>query len=107
MSNLLNFTVYCQTAQKTLLPWRIASLTPPDATFRSFFQNFVVPKVQEDGKDLVATYIGRGKEKLDAVDSDLGVAEVVSLFGPFVKYMVEDVDQAMTDTTGILCSSLL
>ena len=50
-----------------------------------FFNNSVAPKFQEGNKDLVASHVGRGKDSLDAVDSDIGVAEVVPLFGPFVK----------------------
>ena len=90
----LNYTVYSQTTRKTLLSWRIASLTPPDATFLCFFNNSVAPKFQEGNKDLVATHVGRGKDSLDAVDSDIGVAEVVSLFGSFVKYTVKSIDEA-------------
>jgi hypothetical protein len=82
-----------------LLFWRIASLTPPEATFHSFFNNVVAPNIQEDGKDIVTTYVGRGKDCLDIVDSDLGVSDVVKLFGPFVKYLVENMDQA-TSTSG-------
>ena len=43
-----------------------------------------------DDKDLIATYIGRGKENLDVVDSDLGIAEVVGMFGPFAKFLVKN-----------------
>ena len=75
--SILNFTVYRQTTRNTLLPWRIASLT------RCFFNNPVAPKFQEGNKDLVATHVGRGKDSLDAVHSDNGVAEVVPFFGPF------------------------
>ena len=35
-----------------------------------FLQRF-----QEGNKDLVATHVGRGKDSLDAVDSNIGVAE--------------------------------
>ena len=42
---------------------------------------FVAPKFQEGNKDLVVTHVGRGEDSLDAV----GIAEVVPLFGPFVK----------------------
>ena len=34
------------------------------------------------------------KDNLDAVDSDIGVAEVVPLFGLFVKYTLKSIDQA-------------
>ena len=42
----------------------------------------------------MATYVGRGKDNLDAVDSDLVVVQVVTLFGPFVKYILKILDQA-------------
>ena len=33
---MLNFTVYNRTASRTLVPWRIHALNPPDITFRGF-----------------------------------------------------------------------
>ena len=54
-----------------------------------FLQRF-----QEGNKDLVATHVGRGKDSLDAVDSNIGVAEVVPLFGLFVRYTVKSIDEA-------------
>ena len=58
-----------------------------------FPQNSALTKI-ENGKHLVATYVGRGKDNLDAVDSDLVVVQVVTLFGPFVKYILKILDQA-------------
>ena len=34
-------------------------------------------------------YVGKGKDALDLVDSELVILEVTSLFGPFVKYAVD------------------
>ena len=85
--SILNYTVYCQTTRKTLLPWRIASLTPPDDTFRCFFNNSVAPKFQEGNKDLVATHVGVWMQLIV-------IAEGVPLFGPFMKYTVKSIDEA-------------
>ena len=60
----------------------------------------MAPKIPEDGKDLVATYIGKGKDCLDVVDSDLGVSEVITVFGPFVKYLVENMEESAASIPG-------
>ena len=39
---------------------------------------------------LSEVYIGKVKESLDHVDPDLIIEEVVPVFGPFVKFAVEE-----------------
>ena len=34
---MLNYYVFCQTRKKTLVPWTIEALEPPNVTFREFF----------------------------------------------------------------------
>ena len=92
--SLLNYSVYCKTARRCLLPWNIGPITPPNATFRVFFTANVAPLVQEPNRELEGTFVGSSKDKLDSVNCDMCVADVVSLFGPFVKFMVEEIGGA-------------
>ena len=96
-TKMLNFTVYHRTARKTLVPWRINKVTPPDVTFRGFYHEqgsrFVQGRSSGPSATLLelhATYVGSSKEQLDQVDPDLGVLEVIRTFGPYAKFLVED-----------------
>ena len=86
---MLKYAILNNTTNRTLSPWRIESVNPPNATFRSFFNQ----RSRLDGVldvDLVSTYVGKNKEDLDPVNDDLVVLEVINVFGPFVKYLVDD-----------------
>ena len=84
---LLNFCVYCTSARRTLLPWKIAECPLPTFTFKQFYEE----KVGSEFSDQVLkqVFVGQTKESLDLVDNDLVVAEVLSVFGRYVKYNVE------------------
>ena len=69
------------------LSWRIASVNPP-STLRSFFSG-QVQDLCEQSDELSEVFIGQAKDHLDLVDPDLVIAEVVAVFGRFVKYTVE------------------
>ena len=81
---------------KTLVPWTIEALNPPNVTFREF----LCSKFDLHGRtprELDKTFVGRSKEKLDLVGADLVAADVVQTFGPYVKYLVKEVNSIMTD----------
>ena len=82
---MLNYSVFCQTRKKTLVPWTMEALDPPNVTFRQFLSQ----KVRLDVLQLDKTFVGKSKTNLDPVAPDLVVADVIQTFGPFVKYFVE------------------
>ena len=85
---LLNFSVYCTSARRTLLPWKIAECPLPTFTFKQFYEEKVVSEFSD--RVLKQDFVGQTKESLDLVDHDLVVAEVLSVFGRYVvKYNVE------------------
>ena len=90
---LINFTVYCNSSKRVLLPWQISRVHPPSVTFQGYFHQELSAKCP-DGFSLSQVYVGKGKYALDFVDLELVILEVTSLFGPFVKYTV---DQSSTE----------
>ena len=84
---LLNFCVYCTSARRTLLPWKIAECPLPTFTFKQFYEEKVGSEFSD--RVLKQVFVGQTKESLDLVDHDLVVAEVLSVFGRYVKYNVE------------------
>ena len=93
---MLNYNVFCQTRKKTLVPWTIEALEPPNVTFREFLSQ----RVDLDGLHLDNTFVRRSKDSLDSVAPDLVAADVIQTFGPFVKYYVEQMTSARLVTPG-------
>ena len=85
MSVLANVLVYCVETKKTLVQWRITSVSPPDVTFVNFLQDSILNQPCE----LKNVYVGRQKESLDEADMNMCVSQVVSMFGPFIKFHVK------------------
>ena len=84
---LVNCSVYCNARSKTLLLWTIKKVPEPDFTFRVFFTQEVLQRIEKrDGLQLQSAHAGRSKETLDHVELDLSVQAVVVSFGPFVKF---------------------
>ena len=72
---MLNYHVFCSSKNKTLVPWTIEALNPPNVTFREFLYS----KFDLHGRTprkLDKTFVGRSKEKLDLVGADLVAADV-------------------------------
>ena len=92
---MLNFTVYNKTSRKTSVPWRIHAVNPPDLTFRGFYHQegarFIEGGSHSAQLELHSTFVGSSKDRLDAVDSDLKVLDVTSVFGPYAKFVVEEI----------------
>ena len=59
--------------------------------FVLFFATNIAQRVQEPNRELDSAFVGASKHKLDSVDCDMCVADVTSLFDPFVKFIVEEV----------------
>ena len=64
---------------------------PPNVAFRGFYSTTVAARVDQPNRELESVFVGASKEKLDPVECDMYVADVTSLFGPFVKFVVEEV----------------
>ena len=64
------------------------------------FREFLSKKVDLDGLQLDKTFVGRSKANLDPVAPDLVASDVVQIFGPFVKYCVEQMTSASLVTQG-------
>ena len=74
-------------SKKSFLPWKIAECPLPTFTFKQFYEEKVGSKFSD--QVLKQVFVGQTKESLDLVDYDLVVAEVLSVFGRYVKYNVE------------------
>ena len=96
---MLNFTVYCKSSNKTIFPWRICAVNPPDVTFRRFYHKEMKEQPGVDSLVLDSTFVGRSKDSLDAVDSDLRVLDVTGMFGPFAKFCVKDLERLTLPST--------
>ena len=84
---LLTYCVYCTSSRRTILPWRIGKCQVPTLTFKQFYDEQVGSGYSD--RVLKEVFVGQNKESLDLVDYDLTMAEVLSVFGRYVKYTVE------------------
>lgn len=92
---VIDYTVYCQTRRRTILPWKITSVGHPSCTFKEFFASVVKPACSASTSSadppqivLKEVYVGKSKDSLDSVDAHLVINEVVPVFGYFVKFTV-------------------
>ena len=100
MALLLNFTV-CVPSRfsfKTVVPWTIKVVNPPNSTYSLFFES--VELSGTDQMTLNQTFVGKAKDRLDLVDSGLVVADVAPTFGPYTKFVLRDSDDQVSRTTG-------
>jgi len=72
--------------KKNSFPWKIAECPLPTFTFKQFYEEKVGSEFSD--RVLKQVFVGQTKESLDLVDYDLVVAEVLSVFGRYVKYNV-------------------
>lgn len=78
------------------MPWKIAAVGQPSFTFRQFFDAVVKLQCTTSNHDwclLSQVFIGKAKETLDSVDQELIISEVVPIFGPFIKYTIEQEEE--------------
>ena len=69
--SMINATVFCVSARRTVFPWQIIAVEPPDSTFRASFNCKLKGRLDE-GNDrgrlqLRQMYVGKKKESLDKV----------------------------------------
>ena len=92
---MLNFTVYNRSNSRTLVPWRIHGVNPPDISFRGFYHNeatrFIEGGSAASRLELQSTFVGASKERMDLVDSSLKAMDVISVFGLYAKFIVEEI----------------
>ena len=79
MSTLANVTVYCLNTKTTLTQWRIQTVNPPDVT----------SNLTQSPCELKKVYVGKQKDCVDEADITMCVSQVISMFGPFIKFHVE------------------
>lgn len=92
---LLNYTVYCKSSKRTVLPWRIVLVHPPSHTYSSFFEVEVKASCPATC-ELNQVHVGRSKDGLDLVDSTLTIADVTNVFGSFVKFSIDAAPEPAT-----------
>ena len=58
----------------------------PDITYQGFYhQEGLALQL-----DLHSTFVGSSKERMDLVDSNLKAKDVISVLGPYAKFLVEE-----------------
>ncbi|XP_019863167.1 PREDICTED: uncharacterized protein LOC109592033 [Amphimedon queenslandica] len=74
---------------KILLPWSIIRLNDEAITIEEFYRDCVEPRLEGNHFQVSSAYVGQDRNSLDLVDElSLPVLSVVSLFGPFLRYLV-------------------
>ena len=84
-----------------LLPWTIVSVTDDQHSFNDFYTSNIQPREagsSETSYDVESAQVGPCKDRLDRVDLELQVCQVVENFGRYVKYVVTS---TVSDTNGI------
>lgn len=86
---LLNVLVVSKEDSKVLLGWEIIRSLSPEATFESLFHEKLVPRINpphpQSKVKLDSCFIGKEKHCLDKTDVSFLIADVSSMFEPFVK----------------------
>ena len=92
---MLNFTIYNRSDRRTLVPWRIHGVNTLDISFQGFYHNEATHFIERGSAasrlELQSTFVGASKERMDLVDSSLKAIDVIGLFGPYAKFIVEDI----------------
>ena len=97
---LLNVLVVAKEDSRTLLGWEIMRTLSPEATFESLFREKILLRINKplpcprDQVQLESCFVGKEKHQLDKTSVDLPIADVVTTFGPYIKFFVTFADQA-------------
>lgn len=67
------------------MPWQISNVQPHSLTFQDFWREELASKCPD--RVLSQVFIGKAKDCLDRVASDLVVLEVATIFGRYIKYL--------------------
>ena len=70
-------------------------MSPLNITFHGFYHREATRFIEGCSRvaelELSKVFVGRCKEALDLVDSEMTVLEVASVFGPYTKFIVEQI----------------
>ena len=87
----MNVCVYSLSKKSSLLPWTIVSVSDDQQSFSDFFRSNIQPRLagsSETSYDVESAQVGPCKDRLDKVDLELQVCQVVESFGRYLKYVV-------------------
>ncbi len=101
--SIINYCVFCNTNKRSVLPWQICAVNPPSLTFRNFFLSEVLP--QRGNSEIADVFVGKTKESLDRVNYELVIADVISVFGPFVKFNTTEQTNEEVSIVASVCFS--
>ena len=98
MAVLLNFTVSLLSKSNSM-PGQSKLLTPPTKPLRNSFPLWTICT---SNLVLDQAFVGKAKDRLDIVGSNLTISDVVPVFGPYVKFLCKknDGDVALEATVG-------
>ena len=65
-------------------------MNPPNSTFRNFFCSEVL--LNCDRCTIQEVFVGKIKDSLDVVDSELIIGNIAQVFGPYVNFIVVEAD---------------
>ena len=85
---LINYSTYCLSKKNTILPWKISAVNQPLCTFKDFYESEIKQQCN-DGCVLSQVFTGKTKDSLDIVDANLIITQVIPMFGPFVKFTID------------------
>ena len=92
--SIVNLTIFSLKTKRMLLPWQISPLHPPSLTFQELYDTQLKSKVSSQ-YDLAQVYVGKVKDALDLVQPSMVIAEVVAIFGHFIKFAVEQPESSV------------
>ena len=72
-------------------------MSPPNITFCGFYHREATRFIEGCSRvaelELSKVFVGRCKETLDLVDSEMTVLEMASVFGPYMKFIVKQIGE--------------
>lgn len=98
----MNVCVY-SLSKKSLLPWTIVSVADDQQSFSEFFRSNIQPRLagsSETSYDVESAQVGPCKDRLDRVDLELQVCQVVESFGRYLKYVVTSTVSGTDEISG-------
>ena len=100
---LINVTVVSE--RSAVLPWKISS---EKESIREYYYCLCTGTAVLNGFTLTKAYLGRSKDALDLVDLDVELHQAVTVFGPFLKFIVDgSSESACTTTLGTSAQSVV
>ena len=87
---LVNCSVYNPSEKCVVSAWKIMAVVASGRTIKQYFAEVVGKDVIDSGHtvELVGAFLGRSKERMDAVDISVPLGMAVQSFGGFLRYHV-------------------